>query len=135
LTTSLLLRKLSNVIAEFDVETILVSAEDVRPDAKENISLPGLEVQSLHASLITLGATLLLILILGNLLGRKLCVHIHELKDLGADLIKLSKLDVAKDFDVVLAPLLLLAVVHGFGLTQFVLHGSDHIFCYLADCG
>ena len=105
------------MIAELDVKTVLVSAEDIRPDTEENISLSGLEVQSLHASLITLGATLLLVLVLGNLLGRKLGVHIHELKDLGADLVEFSELNIAKDFDVVLAPLLLSAVVHSLGLT------------------
>ena len=105
------------MIAELDVKTILVSAEDIRPDTEENISLSGLEVQSLHASLITLGATLLLVLVLGNLLGRKLGVHIHELEDLGADLVEFSELNITEDFDVVLAPLLLSAVVHSLGLT------------------
>ena len=117
LTISLLLGKLSNVIAELDVKTILISAEDVCPDTKENISLFRFEVQGLHASLITLGTTLLLVLVLGNLFRRKLGVHIHELKDLGADLVEFSELDVAKDFDVVLAPLLLSQIVHRLSLT------------------
>ena len=121
------------MIAKLNVKAILVPAENISPDAEENISLLGLKVQRLHASLITLRSTLLLVLVLGDLLRGQLGVHVHKLKDLGANLVKLAQLNVTKDLDVVLAPNLLLLLVHGLRLTKLVLHGADHILSNLAD--
>jgi len=53
-STSLLLRQLGDMVTELDINTVLVSAEDISPDTEENIILSGLHVESLLASLITL---------------------------------------------------------------------------------
>jgi len=42
------------MVTELDINTVLVSAEDISPDTEENIILSGLHVESLLASLITL---------------------------------------------------------------------------------
>lgn len=59
-------------------------------------------------------------------------MHIHELKHLGADLVKLLKLDLTQHFDVAIAPFLLGMIIHSLGLAKLVLHGADNVLCNLA---
>ena len=82
------------MVGEGDVLAELTSAEYVSPDTEEDIFLCALHEESVFTSLITLGGTLLLLLILCDLLGSQLSVHIHKFKYLGTDLIKLLKFDV-----------------------------------------
>ena len=132
LSAGLLLRKLAHVIAEFDIVTILVSGKHVGPDTKENVVRGRYHMENVHTRLITLRATLVLVLVFGDLFGRELGVHIHELEDLGANLIKLGQLNGAQLLDVSVAPVLHVAVIHRLGLAKFVLHGADHILGNLA---
>ena len=82
------------MVGEGDVLTELTSAENVSPDTEEDVLLCALQEESVFTSLITLGGTLLLLLILCDLLGSQLSVHIDKFKYLGTDLIKLLKFDV-----------------------------------------
>ena len=132
LTTGLLLGKLSDVVAKLDVNSVLVSAEDVGPDTEKQVILRGHRFERLHTSLVTLGRTLVLVLVAGNLLWGQLGMNIQELKDLCADLVKLLKLDRAQHLNVLVAPLKLTVVVHRLCLAQFILHRSDHVLRDLA---
>jgi len=55
LATGLLLRQLSNMIIEDNVVTVLIFTGNVRPDAKQDVTLGTHSVQNVLASLVTLG--------------------------------------------------------------------------------
>uniref|UniRef100_A0A7S3MNL8 Uncharacterized protein n=1 Tax=Favella ehrenbergii TaxID=182087 RepID=A0A7S3MNL8_9SPIT len=132
LRASLLLGQLAHMVAEFDIVTILVARKHIGPNSEQNVVRGSDQVQDVHARLVTLCATLVLVLVLGDLLRGQLRVNVHEFEDFGADLIELLELDVAEHLDVVVAPRFRPPVVHGLGLTKLVLHGADHVLGDLA---
>ena len=115
----------------------MVSVQDIGPDAKEDVFLLSHHLDGVVSRLICLRRTLVSVLIAGNLLRGQLGVHVHELKDFGTDFVELLELNFAEHLNVLIALIQLICVVHGLGLTQFVLHGPNHILCDLAivSCG
>ena len=53
-SAGLLLGQLRDVIVELDVNTVLVSAEDISPDTEQNVTLGGFHMEGLFTSLVTL---------------------------------------------------------------------------------
>ena len=129
----MLLRKLSDVVSKLNVNTILVATEDVCPDAKHDILFVRDILISLHTGLITLCLASVLLLVLSNLLRSKLGVHVHKLKDLGADLVKLLKFDIPEHGDVLVAPSELLHIIHSKSFSHLILHRANDVLRNLAE--